>query len=148
MEQLIIQSNTNYQVALDNFIRAICEDNHVDNYYATISLPVTNSVEMALAQSSQVVLIFDYCTTGVKFSVRSSASFMSGISINQDFEADPTNSSAFLLSMLTDEAEVLDEGRQVDLIFHIRGIDNHEAHRRALVLEKFFVASPTLVGVK
>lgn len=147
MEQLVIQSDANYQMAADNFIRAICEGNNIDNYYATISVPVLNTVELAVAQSSQVVLSYGYSVNGITFTVASSSPFLNPASQNHLSGSDLSDSSILLLGMLTDEYDISEDGCKASLVFHIRGIDSREAHRRVSVLQHFYDTYPTLVKV-
>ena len=49
MERIVIQKDNVDFLHVDAFIRGICDECHIDNYYATISVAVTKSVEVALS---------------------------------------------------------------------------------------------------
>lgn len=138
MEQIEIQNGTNYQMIVDNFIRNICDDNHVYNYYATISVPVLQAVDSVMSHSSnhKATLSFRHCREGLSFSLQCELADFSSQSSNND--------DIFLFAeALADKVCVSDNGHSLQMIFAIRGIDATEAARRVSVLEQFSVHSPT-----
>lgn len=137
MEQTIIQSNNNYPAATDNFVRAICESHHIDNYYATISVPVLSVVQFALSNSQEVMLSFDYCSHGVQFRVESCAQQFLSV------KADPTSEISLLLNLLVDDCHISDEGNVISLGFAIQGIDATMAASRVAALRKFYSPTPS-----
>lgn len=143
MEQLVIQSNTNYSMALDSFVSAICNDNHIDNYYATFLVPLQNAVDRALSSSPSATLSFGYVQSGIVFAVDTDSTVFAQV----EKSLDDLDDFSLMLSMLADRCEVRNDGRRLELTFAVSGIDIKEAHRRQVVMERFYVSSPTLVDV-
>lgn len=138
MENIEIQNNTNTEVAVNNFIEAICDDNHIYNYFATISMAVLPVVQAALQHSSKVMLNFDYTPSGPIFSIHSD-----DICFSRDSEI---FADMFLfVEMLSDKYQLEDDGHTLQLLFAIRGIDAQEALRRTSVLERFYVPVQVLL---
>ena len=131
MESIVLQVNNAYMVSVDNFVRAICDTNHIGNYYATILVAVKEAVESAMAfekgnqQPEDIQLAFDYCPQGVYFRVHG----MKGCFQSDDFS---------LVQMLADGLELSDDKSTLQLSFAIRGIDYGEAAKRVSVLEHFY----------
>ena len=120
MEKFVIQVDSTYMVNVDSFVRAICDMNHIGNYYATILVAVREAVEKAVTfekerqQPADVELVFDYCSKGVSFRVQGAQG-----------------------CFMSDDASVL------QMSFAIRGIDYREAAKRVSVLEHFYHPTPT-----
>ena len=49
MESIVLHADSAYMVSVDNFVRAICDINHISNYYATILVAVQEAVEHVVA---------------------------------------------------------------------------------------------------
>ena len=133
MERIVIQKdNVNLQ-HVDAFIRSICDNCHIDNYYATISVAVTKSIEAALSceandrTDADVRVDFAYSPYGILFTV-----------VNSTECFDMGNESMELPSLLADKVVVSDDRSQVQLFFSVRGIDADEASRRVSVLNQFY----------
>lgn len=131
MESIVLHADNAYMVSVDNFVRAICDTNHIGNYYATILVAVKEAVDCAMASEKEaqhqgdVQLAFDYCPQGVFFKVHGVKNcFLSG-----DFS---------LVRMLADGLELSDDMSTLQLSFAIRGIDYGEAAKRISVLEHFY----------
>ena len=81
-----------------------------------------------------MILCFEKCVGGVCFTIMTEKinSFSSLLNAdNQD------NEFSFLLNTLTDEIEVKDEGRTLDLIFYVSGVDEELAMRRKELLHEY-----------
>jgi hypothetical protein len=138
MERIVIQKDNVDFLHVDAFIRGICNECHIDNYYATISVAVTKSVEVALSSKTdassddKVQVDFDYTPYGILFTVvNSTECFNLG------------NESMELPSLLADKVVVSDDSSQVQLFFSVRGIDADEAYRRVSVLNQFYKVATT-----
>lgn len=131
MESVVLHADSAYMVSVDNFVRAICDTNHIGNYYATILVAVKEAVDCAMAflkghqQPGEVQLAFDYCPQGVYFRVHG---------MNGCFQSDDLS----LVRMLADGLELSDDKSSLQLSFDIRGIDYGEAAKRVSVLEHFY----------
>ena len=137
IEKTVIQNDSSAVRSVEDYIAAVCY-----NYHATIAVPVLGVVQAMIgdysADMGSIVLQSDYCREGVFFNITSSADCFRRE--DQGIEASPTplSDSLSLAGMLADEMRVLDDGRTLQLIFHLRGIAARETERRKSVLEKFY----------
>lgn len=144
MKDIVIQLNKNAVRQAEDFIAAICYENHLENYLATMTVPVINAVEQVLDRKEtcsceeSVGLKCEYCQEGISFIVSSTVNcFFSN-------PADPLPTSAlssdavYMAQLLADEIEVLDEGNALRMVFCVRGIDATESSRRISVLNHFY----------
>ncbi|MBQ9864916.1 MAG: hypothetical protein IJM33_06200 [Bacteroidales bacterium] len=138
MERIVIQKDNVNLMPVDAFIRGICDECHIDNYYAMISVAVTKSIEVALSSKANagsddnVLIDFAYSPFGILFTiVNSTGCFNIG------------NESMELPSMLADKVVVSDNKSRVQLFFSVRGIDAAEASRRVAVLNQFYKVAST-----
>ena len=142
IEKTVIQNDSSAVRSVEDYIAVVCYENHLDNYHATIAVPVLGVVQAMIgdysADMGSIVLQSDYCREGVFFNITSSADCFRRE--DQGIEASPTplSDSLSLAGMLADEMRVLDDGRTLQLIFHLRGIAARETERRKSVLEKFY----------
>jgi len=140
MERIVLQSDNTDMIRVDGFIRTICDDNHIYNYYATISVAVTRMLDRATTYSvdshvsSGVSLGFDFCSQGIIFSIVGSKGCFS-----------EKDDSLNIARMLSDEVTVSDDRSKVELVFEVRGIDGHEAKRRVAILQKFYHSVPAVI---
>ncbi len=140
MENIVIQSDINNLSSVENFVRAICDTNHIVNYYATISVPVMKAVESVIqaAPSSALSILFDHCRGGITFTVQSATPCFSPTLSAEVPPAGSAEETTYLITMLADQMEVTDEGRTLQLFFAVQGIDAEEASARIQVLEHFY----------
>lgn len=141
MERALIQNNTSSIEQIENFVRAVCDDNHIPNYFATISVPVLKAAEYAFHHNanSPLTIFFEQCRGGIRFIVQSDyqcfeKTHSSGIP--------PTGSDEellYLVNILSDELEVLDGGCGLQLTFDVLGIAPQEVAHRIHILENFYV---------
>ena len=131
MESIVLHADSAYMVSVDNFVRAICDINHISNYYATILVAVQEAVEHVVAfgkvnqPSDDIQLTFDFCPQGVFFRVRGAKGC---------FQSDDHS----LMRMLADNIELSDDASTLQMSFAIRGIDYREAAKRISVLDHFY----------
>lgn len=71
MQNIVIHSDSEYQIAIDNFVCAICAENYLDKYSATISVSLMNAIEVALQSNTQVSIFADFKGEGLTISVQS-----------------------------------------------------------------------------
>lgn len=129
MEKIVLHVDSGCMMCVDNFVRAICDTNHIGNYYATILVAVEEAVERAAAFEKNpkdgIEVSFDYCPQGVFFRVQGSEGC---------FRKDDLS----LVYMLADGVELSNGSSTLQLSFAIRGIDFDEAAKRVSVLEHFY----------
>lgn len=138
MEQVVIQSNSNYQAVVDNYVRGVCDHFHVDNYYATIFVPVLNIVESALAQVPAVSLNHTCTSQGLRFSVQADQDVFSS------FSADSISDSSLLLRLLVDDYCVESGGMILSMSFSVLGIDPSLSQDRIHSMQRYSSPTPTL----
>lgn len=152
METLVIQPDKNSMKPVEEFVDAVCYNNHLDNYLATISVPVIKVVQDTL-QSSQnsasnepVTVSTEYCREGICFTVHSYQNCFSHFSSLSLLQSSPNSyfDSVQVVKLLVDEFEVLDHCSTLRMVFFVRGIDAQEASRRKEVLTHFY--QPVMVA--
>ena len=149
MKTTEIQLNDFSLRQVEDFVSAICYDNHLDNYHATMAVPVLKAVELIIHSCSDkpdvpvVNLKSENTPKGIVFTVSSQYSCFSIPST--DSFSDPSYDSIYITRLLADEVDVFDDGRTIRMTFFVRGIDEREAERRRSVLNHHF--SPVTVEV-
>lgn len=142
MEKIVIQTDKDNLLQVENFIQALCDGYHLGNYAATISVPVLKAVELALAADEmrpEVMVESDYCPEGVCFTVKSQAPCF-------DLNISPLSSPAhfdesfLFFQMLADRFEVSEQGKAITFIFAVRGINPFEAENRISTIQQFYSA--------
>lgn len=145
MESIVIQSDIVNMVLAENFVDAICDERHLDNYYATISVPVLKAVENAILfgsknnSKSSVTLSCDYYRGGIVFTIQAPESCFAEIPNGDIPPAGSFQEAMFLVGMLADEVKPSDDGCSLQIKFAIQGIKPEEAAQRIAVLEKFYM---------
>ena len=145
MEKISIQLYKDYSARLDNFVDAVCGEQHLDNYYAAISVAVHSAVDFAMDSGADVAtLAWGHSARGTEFVLRTAeARFASVQAVAADLATSVEAEKAFLLTTLADEVSVEEEGRALRLSFAVRGIDPHECAARIATLQRFY--QPALV---
>lgn len=136
MKQLDIQLNGGHFSQVEQFIGAICEDNHIENYHATISvavLQVLNS-DISCIEDCQASLTADHCSKGICLTIHSSLPCFENL-------LNPFSESGILFSSLVDDYSVSKDGCSLEMIFYVRGISSKEAVRRVRVVDSFYSLS-------
>lgn len=131
MKKDTLEIKNNDALRVEEFIEGICADNHLHNYMGSISVAISTALSLS---QGDMTLCFEKCVGGVCFTIMTEKinSFSSLLTAdNQD------NEFSFLLNTLTDEIEVKDEGRTLDLIFYVSGVDEELAMRRKELLHEY-----------
>lgn len=145
MEKAMIQLDNANIAILDNFVEAVCGERHIDNYYATIAVAVTNAVQYALAKDcGMVALSCGHYDKGICFSLSSAeGTFDAFQSEGSMLTEAPTSEMAFLTHTLADDLLIATDGSTLQVRFAVQGIAPRECAARIAVLEKFY--QPALV---
>lgn len=149
MKRIAIQLDKNTVRQAEDFVAAICYENHLDNYHATIAVPVLNAVEQMLhcqesrADVAPVSIEYGYSQNGIYFTITGHDKCFSDSVSDFIFASDSQPDTVSLARMLADEVEVLEEGKSLRMVFHVRGIDANESRRRMSILNHFY--APALV---
>ena len=146
METLVIQPDKNSMKQVEEFVDAVCYNNHLDNYLATISVPVIKVVQDTLqsshnsASNGPVTVSTGYCHEGICFTVHSYQNCFSQFSSSFPLQSslNSFSDSIQVVKLLVDEFEILDNGSTLRMVFFVRGIDAKEASRRKEVLSLFY----------
>ena len=146
METLVIQPDKNSMKQVEEFVDAVCYNNHLDNYLATISVPVIKVVQDTLqsshnsASNGPVTVSTEYCHEGICFIVHSYQNCFSQFSSSFPLQSslNSFSDSIQVVKLLVDEFEILDNGSTLRMVFFVRGIDAKEASRRKEVLSLFY----------
>lgn len=151
METIVIQSNMDNLNVVENFLWEVCNEYHISNYYATISVPVMQAVRNAVQhgnknnQEKKVTVVFDNCENGIKFVVKDEGD---GFNFN-DYggfpESENQGTGIYLIKTLADKAEYSEGGRVLSMQFDINGIDQDVELERISTLDNFFVAQSVAV---
>ncbi len=131
MKKDTLEIKNNDALRVEEFIEGICADNHLHNYMGSISVAISTALSLS---QGDMTLCFEKCVGGVCFTIMTEKGNFSSL-LNE--EANQDNEFSFLLNALTDEIEVKDEGRTLDLIFYVSGVDEELAMRRKELLHEY-----------
>jgi len=135
MQKLVIQRDVDYLSAVDSFVSAICDNNYIDYYYASISVPVLKAIEMAFNSSSEVELNCVCSSHDIKLNIAAlSGSFSSLLPHSTDINS--MSDEVLLISSLVDEYCVSEDGSSLELLFAIHGISPKEVSKRIAVIRQ------------
>lgn len=145
MEKANIQLDNANMTRMDSFVEAVCDEWHLDNYYATISVAVTNAVEYAMAKGNATVMLsYGHCDKGIGFTLYCKEGTFGTLMTEMSAVTDlPASETSFLVKTLSDDLRVAADGTTLQVIFAVQGIDPRDCAARIAVLEKFY--QPTLV---
>ena len=145
MEKAMIQLDSANMAMVDSFVGAVCEEQHLDNYYATIAVAVTNAAQYALAKDTgKVSLSCGHYDKGISFSLScAKGTFDTFLAEGTMLTDMPTSEMSFLTKTLADDLLVATDGSTLQVRFAVQGIAPRECAARIAVLEKFY--QPALV---
>lgn len=144
MESLVIQSNRDNMPIVEHFLCNVCEQKHLNNYFATISVAVMQAVDNAIVhgnkcnESKQVQIQCGPCKGGIYFEVQDQGegfNYDRGVAsaVNEE-----SGRGLCLINMLADSVSYNNEGRQLRMEFLISGIESSSAEKRSAVVAHFF----------
>ena len=143
MQSIAIQSVIENLMQVEDFLTCFCDDSHINNYFATISVPVLQAVENAIVHGNkgdacrQVRIEAGNCKGGVYFTIEDEGV---GFDYQKYCREDFVESQGiFLIKTLSDKIEYSEGGRKLRLEFEINGIDGVESLERIVKLQKFSV---------
>lgn len=145
MEKAMIQLDSANVAMADGFVEAVCGEQHLDNYYATIAVAVTNAVQYALAKDGgKVTLTCGHYDKGICFSFScAEGTFDTFLAEGTTLTDSPASEMSFLTKTLADDLLVAIDGSTLQVRFAVQGIAPRECAARIAVLEKFY--QPALV---
>lgn len=143
METIAIQSIIDNMPLVEDFVSKFCDEHHIDNYFAIISVPVLQAVGNAICHGNAsdptktVSITADNCKGGVAFTIEDQG-------LGFDFQkyvgsAIDQATGIFLMQSLSDSMEYSNGGRTLRLEFMINGIDGSDALERISCLQHFYM---------
>ncbi|MBQ4420105.1 MAG: hypothetical protein II878_00995 [Bacteroidales bacterium] len=132
MKKDTLEIKNNDALRVEEFIEGICADNHLHNYMGSISVAISTALSLS---QGDITLCFEKCVGGVCFTIKTEKENNFSSLVSEDTTQD--NEFSFLINALTDEIEVKDEGKTLDLIFYVSGIDEELAMRRKELLHEY-----------
>ncbi len=141
---------------VNHFVEDICDHYNIFNsYFGNILTAVTEAVQNAMVHGNKnieerkIEIVFQAKTDGLSFAITDE-----GEGFNAEAMPDPTDLSndgsigrgLFLMKSLSDEISFLDNGRTVELLFNITGIDQDLAASRVAQINKYFMGVKTPKG--
>ena len=134
---------------VERFVEEISDQYHLnDNYFGNIMVALTEATLNAMNHGNkqdpekEVHIIVEYKPEGLSFSVIDQGE---GFDYEQysDFEtlllSDNIKGRGLMLILsVADEVEFVDEGRGIQILVHVKGIENEVVEERQHQMEKFF----------
>lgn len=113
---------------LTNFIENICQEHNITYYYGTISVTiehVMNIINSFYGESNSKILFgFEQCVGGVSFFIECEDEVFLTIPFDKEQEIDTDSQvNVFLISKLSDKVLVSKEGKRIELLFFVNGIE-------------------------
>ena len=139
-QMLTIPSTSEGMLHADEFITTFCDDMHVSDYLATITVSVSNAVNNAVSHGNknnpnkQVTIECGHCKGGVYVQVSDQ-----GLGFDYEKYGDmPGNGNGiFLMKMLCDRLLFFKGGSVVRMEFEVDGVSQRETIRRGSVMKKY-----------
>lgn len=144
MERLVIQSDIKNITQVEFFVDAICDHWNINNYAATIAMPLLQAVENAIVHGNhsdpakRVSITADTCKGGVSFAVEDEGRGFDYTSFGELPEEQGRGTGLFLMRTLADRLTFDNGGSRVEMMFVINGIDPARALERITTLSHFY----------
>jgi hypothetical protein len=114
---------------IESLVENICQEHNISCYYGAIVVSIEQILDLIIsyygsAFSNKVIsFYFEQCVGGISFSVECEDEIFSQYIFNKDMEMDEdTNLNVFLISRLSDQVIITEEGRKVEVLFFVNGI--------------------------
>lgn len=114
---------------IESLVENICQEHNISSYYGAIVVSIEQILDLIIsyygsAFSNKVIsFYFEQCVGGISFSVECEDEIFSQYIFNKDMEMDEdTNLNVFLISRLSDQVIITEEGRKVEVLFFVNGI--------------------------
>lgn len=122
-----VSLNNTYKI--NNLIENICQEYNISYYYGIISVSIEHVLDLVMSFYSntvakeEIVFCFEQCVGGVSFSIECKDEIFSSMVFDRNKEIEDLDVNAFLISKLSDKVIVLEEGRKLELLFFVNGIE-------------------------
>ncbi len=114
---------------IESLVENICQEHNISCYYGAIVVSIEQILDLIIsyygsAFTNKVIsFYFEQCVGGISFSVECEDEIFSQYIFNKDMEMDEdTNLNVFLISRLSDQVVITEEGRKVEVLFFVNGI--------------------------
>ena len=144
MEKLVIQSDINKLVDVEKFVSAVCDVYNINNYAATISMPLLQAVENAIVHgncndpSKSVTIVCDLCKGGVYFTVSDEGQGFDYKYYESIPNEEGCGTGLFLMKTLSDKISFQNNGSSVRMDFVINGIEASRTLERLVALHNYY----------
>lgn len=145
MESFVIQSNNQGLAEIEGFLGCFCDENHIANYFATISVPVLQAVENAIIHGNandptkQVRLECGFRQGGVYFLVEDQGVGFNYAAFGDCPNANDKGQGIFLIKSLSDHYEYANGGSLLRMDFDINGIEASDSIERMAKLQHYYL---------
>ena len=144
MKTLVLQSNKESLASVEDFLGVLCDEMHINNYYATISVPILHAVENAIVHGNnndpqkKVLIHYGECRGGLSFAIEDEGNGFDYSDCGSLTGDTCSGEGLFLMKMLSDKLEFLNNGSTVRMEFAIGGVDAAHVHQRIATLNAYY----------
>ncbi|MDR0971232.1 MAG: hypothetical protein LBM25_02480 [Bacteroidales bacterium] len=123
-------NNPKERIEAEQLIEEVCDRLNLHNYFGIFSVVIEEVLNLIYSEENSkrdnfsTTLIFEQCVNGVCFSFHSNETLF--------------NEVPLLVSMLTNQYNIIEEGKCLELIFYVNGIDVAELKVRQDNFKLFF----------
>ena len=134
-----LNADQKQRIKAQALVEEICDRFNLHNYFGIFSVVVDEAMDMIyenpeLNSAFASDFTFEQCVNGVCFNFKT----------NQHVFSTVTE----LIQMLTNEYNILDDGKTLELIFYVNGIDESELKSRQEKFKVFFKQKSTTAQIK
>jgi hypothetical protein len=136
------------QYRISKMVEDICDKYNLHNYFGLISTSVEKALDLVNEQlagdnSTKIEFSFEQCIGGVCFVVSSEHNIFQDLNFKHELSAceGSSYSSEVLIQMLTNELCVIDEGKGLEMIFYVNGIEPEQLINRQQQIKAYLQKS-------
>ncbi|MDD2488007.1 MAG: hypothetical protein WC108_00880 [Bacteroidales bacterium] len=124
-----LNADKTQRIKAQALVEEICDRFNLHNYFGIFSVVIDEAMDMIynnpeLPTDFKSDFVFEQCVNGACFTFKTNEQIFSTVSE--------------LIEMLTNEYNILDEGKTLELIFYVNGIDEDELKTRQNHFKVFF----------
>ena len=129
---------------INNFVENICQEHNISNYYGAISVSIERIIELINSfyvneyENKCITFCFKQCVGGVSFSIYSIDEIFSNIIFDKSKELESESDiNVFLISKLSDKIIVSENGKKIELLFFVNGVEPELLLQRQEKIKEF-----------
>src|SRR5574344_2643644 len=115
-EQINILPRESFRV--EEFAERVCDRNNLYYYFGSISIVLSTAFNMI---NKDVIIGFEQCVGGVCFTITCENEEFKDLDFNK--EESSLKENMLLIKMLTDEVNVVNNGKSLEMIFYVDGVE-------------------------